>query len=376
MFDIALLPVTDWEQLGEQWRELEARADCSFFQSWTWMGCLAEERFPDPVLLRAERDGRIVAMALFNRRHGRLARETLWLSESGDPTFDSVYIEYNGLLRDVTEPETLLDECVRAMRAAPISRQRQRGRRIVLSGVDGAMPTALRSGGHHPWVRRAMAAPYVELCRLRQGGDKYLATLSANTRYQIRRSDRAYEALGGLVGRCAESNVEAHEFLAALADLHQTTWVARRKLGAFANPFFVRFHRELIERGLPRGEIELLRVTAGEQIVGFLYNYRFRLQVLAYQSGFDYAHGARHCKPGMTCHHQAIKRAIASGMNRYDFLAGEDRYKRSLANAEDVLYWVEDGAGAALQRYAAPIRDWLRGALVGSRGRAAMSDDA
>lgn len=57
MTDIALSSVTDWAEPGKRWRELEARANCSFFQSWTWTGCLAEERFPDPVLLQAEREG-------------------------------------------------------------------------------------------------------------------------------------------------------------------------------------------------------------------------------------------------------------------------------------------------------------------------------
>ena len=66
--NIALVPVTDFAALGDRWRALEAQADCSFFQSWTWTGCLAEERFPDPVLLEARQDGETVALALFNRR--------------------------------------------------------------------------------------------------------------------------------------------------------------------------------------------------------------------------------------------------------------------------------------------------------------------
>jgi CelD/BcsL family acetyltransferase involved in cellulose biosynthesis len=374
MLDIALLPVTDWEQLGERWREVEARANCSFFQSWTWMGCLAEERFPDPVLLQAERDGKLVALALFNRRCGRLGRETFWLSESGDPALDSVYIEHNGPLMDVAEPDNLLDECAHVMQMAPTRRQRRRGRRIVLSGVDSAMLAALQSAGRRPWVSRSVAAPYVELSQIRQGGDSYLESLSANSRYQIRRSDRAYGAFGKLAGQCAETITEAHASLADLASLHQATWIARGKPGAFANPFFVRFHRELIERGLPRGEIQLLRITAGEHIVGLLYNYHYRSSVLTYQSGFDYAQAGHNCRPGLTCHHQAIKRAIANGMSRYDFLAGEDRYKRSLANAEAVLYWLEVGAGASMRRYAVPVRDWLRRMLSGRRGSSALSD--
>ena len=369
MTDIALSPVTDWAEPGKRWRELEARANCSFFQSWTWTGCLAEERFPDPVLLQAEREGTIVALALFNRRRGRSGRETLWLGESGTPALDSAFIEHNGLLRDVAAPGSLLGDCVNVMLTAPIGRHRGYGRCIVLSGIDDATLLALQAGGHRPWVHRSLAAPYVDLASLRGNGRNYLDVLSANSRYQLRRSDRAYEALGGLVVQRAKTKAEAHEFLKILAGLHQATWIRRGKPGAFANPLFVRFHHELIERGMPRGEIELLRITAGEQVVGLLYNYRFHNDVLAYQSGFDYDLAGRHGKPGLTCHHLAIERAIADGMDRYDFLAGEDRYKRSLANAETVLHWVEVGAGVSMRRHAAGFRDWLRGMCANDRGR-------
>src|SRR5215469_13270499 len=64
------------------WRELEADAAPSLFQSWTWIGCLAEERFRAPVLLRAERNGRTVGLALLSRTRSRLGAEQLWLNES------------------------------------------------------------------------------------------------------------------------------------------------------------------------------------------------------------------------------------------------------------------------------------------------------
>ncbi len=85
MTSITLSRVTDWIALGDRWRELEARSDCSFFQSWTWMGCLAEERFSDPVLLEAVLDGRLVAMALFNRRRSRTGRRVSGWGKAGSP---------------------------------------------------------------------------------------------------------------------------------------------------------------------------------------------------------------------------------------------------------------------------------------------------
>jgi CelD/BcsL family acetyltransferase involved in cellulose biosynthesis len=139
----------------------------------------------------------------------------------------------------------------------------------------------------------------------------------------------------------AEALPQAEAWLDGLAALHQASWTARGQPGAFANPFFRRFHQALLARGFTDGEIDLLRVTAGSLIIGFLYNFRYRGRSLAYQSGFDYDGAGRHEKPGLTCHHLAIRLAASRGAACYDFLAGDDRYKRSMADRADMLHWIE-----------------------------------
>jgi CelD/BcsL family acetyltransferase involved in cellulose biosynthesis len=342
---IALLPVPDFAALGERWRALEAQADCSFFQSWTWTGCLAEERFPDPVLLEVRQDGETVALALFNRR--RFLRQTLLLGETGDGVRDTPFIEHNGVLV-ARQATPALRDWLRAARWAPLGTVRPLvPRRLVLSGVGEATLEAARAAGPVA-IRRSGEAPWIDLARLRAAGDDFLDGLSANSRYQLRRSDRDYAALGPLAAHRADTAATAHGWLDELAALHQATWTARGHPGAFAQPFFARFHHALIDRGMLRGEIDLLRVTAGRQVVGLLYNFRYRGQALAYQGGFDYAGAGRHQKPGLTCHQQAIRLAAAAGLNRYDLLAGEGRYKRSLADGTTPLHWLEIGGGGSV----------------------------
>jgi CelD/BcsL family acetyltransferase involved in cellulose biosynthesis len=367
MTAIALSQVTDWAALGEHWRQLEARSNCSFFQSWTWMGCLAAERFDDPVLLEARESGRLVAMALFNRRRSRTGREILWLGETGVSQLDTVFIEYNGVLVADDAPAGLAAGCLSAARQQPVGPRRTwRARRLVLSGIgEDALAAASGADGGH-WIRRTLPAPYIDLDQLRRDDTDFLSALSANARYQLRRSDRAYAAEGDVAVQRASSVAEAHDYLCRLAELHQATWNRRGRPGSFADPRFGQFHRTLIERGFGRGEIEMLRVTRGGRPVGFLYNYCFRGQVLAYQSGFDYGSADRHQKPGLTCHHQAIRLAAANGAARYDFLAGEDRYKRTLSNAINCLYWAEIGA-SPLQRHVDRIRALLRQARIGAQ---------
>lgn len=85
----------------------------------------------------------------------------------------------------------------------------------------------------------------------------------------------------------------------------------------------------------------MVRVRAGEDALGCLYNFKLRGHVYAYQSGFDYERAGPHGKPGLTCDLLAIEHALAADDRVYDFLAGSARYKLSLANAIVPLFWAE-----------------------------------
>jgi CelD/BcsL family acetyltransferase involved in cellulose biosynthesis len=332
--------VGDWDALGTRWRALEQRMSSSFFQGWTWVGCLAQERFSDPVLLEAQYGTETVGLALFNRRRS-ITGEVLALHESGVSQLDCPYIEHNGVLGGPSAALLRL-----ALRGWP-------PRRLVLSGIDEHTLAALAEAAPLVRLLRSQDAPYTDLT-----GD-FLARRSSNTRQQIRRSDRAY---GAVTLRRAASEGEAHEFLDEMAILHQITWTTRGKAGAFANPFFGRFHHALIARGWLRGEIDLLRVAVGHRLIGILYNFRHGNGSLAYQSGFDYASAEGAQRPGLTCHHAAIRFSMAAGLQRYDFLAGDDRYKRSLSDKAVRLHWAEAGLDLHLvwHKARASISRWTR----------------
>ena len=347
---IAVSGVSDFAGLGARWRDLETRSAPSFFQSWTWMGCLARERFTDPVLVEAREDGRVVALALFNRR-GRV----LYLGESGDPSLDCPYIEYNGVLTETGREDALGRACMLAAR----SHGGWHKYRLVVSGLEAARLGSLDGIG--AIVRdKSTLAPFISFTA---SNERFLDSRSANTRQQSRRSDRAFAVLGALTVERAATVPRAHEFLDGLATLHQATWTARGQPGSFARPFFRRFHRALIAGGLERGEIDLLKVSAGDHIVGFIYNFRFQDHVLAYQSGFNHGKAVPRGKPGLTCHLQAILLALGSGARRYDFLAGDSRYKKSLADRADLLHWVTVTDRFSPLYLARRTRDWARDVL-------------
>jgi CelD/BcsL family acetyltransferase involved in cellulose biosynthesis len=362
--EITLTTVADWATLGERWQDLEARSNASFFQTWSWIGCLAPERYDDPVLLEAQRAGRTVALGLFNRRRGWIS-DTLWLHETGSPQLDSLFIEHNGLLIDAActsgADDALPAACLAAARHVALE-GRPRGRRLILNGVDAIHLRAATASATVANLTTRLA-PALDLAALRRNGLGHEDVLSANTRAQLRRSLRGYAALGALAARRAADAPEAHRFLDELARLHQATWQARGRAGAFAEPHFARFHHALIDRAMPRGEIELWRISAGPATIGYLYNFQHRGRILAYQSGFDYALADRRAKPGLTCHHLVIEKSLTAERICYDFLAGDDRYKRSLSDTATTLHWL------TLRPLLDPARvaDWARSLLPVAR---------
>jgi CelD/BcsL family acetyltransferase involved in cellulose biosynthesis len=275
--------------------------------------------------VRAEVDGVVVGLALLNRRRGRL-----FLSESGDARLDAPFIEHNAPLIAEGAPASVLPAMMHAA---------WRSGWVWGMTLSGVPPEVVAAAGGLAWRRQERVAPYVDLDAVRAAGGDYLATLSANTRQQIRRSLRAYAARGEVRLERAETAEAALACFEEMMRLHGEAWRRRGKPGAFADAFALRFHRALITRGAMRREVDLLRGTAGNETFGILYNFRHRGRVCAYQGGWQLTAGSSADRPGIVLHVLAVADALRSGASEYDLLAGAARYKTSIANARRRLHW-------------------------------------
>jgi CelD/BcsL family acetyltransferase involved in cellulose biosynthesis len=169
-----------------------------------------------------------------------------------------------------------------------------------------------------------------------QGGVE--GALSRNSRQQLRRAMRAYGSDGSLTLEVASTPDQALRYFEALKALHIRSWTRRDKPHAFRHAFFETFHRALIVRGLADGSVRLIRVSAGGNPIGYLYNFRSGGTEYAYQSGFD--DSDPDLRPGYVCHALAIEAAAAAGTKTYDFLAGANRLKQSFANENYLMSWM------------------------------------
>ncbi len=133
---------------------------------------------------------------------------------------------------------------------------------------------------------------------------------------------------------------EAIVFYDELIQLNTKNWSDRKQASAFDCAFFKKFHRELILRRFDAGEIQLLKVTCGGDTIGILYNFVMNQTVYFYQCGLRYDQEAA-AKPGLLTHWEAVEHNANLLNHRYDFLAGDAQYKRSLSTGFNPLRWIE-----------------------------------
>ena len=243
------------------------------------------------MLVARDKNGRNVGLALLGlavRRHYKVLKvPTLlpgrkWRRRQG--------CRHDRFLNDILADRELARAVRRACLDHLLAAERIDGHRVdafVWRGAEERKLEESLAGLGRPWRRLAeVSSAAVDLDAVRVSAVVFLAHLSANTRRQIRRSMVLYEQRGGLRIEAARDIGEALRFFRAAGEQHQAHWTTRGEPGAFAYPFYVRFHERVIETGLPAGVVEFVRVSAGEEPIGCLYNFLYRGRVCYYFSGF------------------------------------------------------------------------------------------
>ncbi len=368
--------------LEAMWCELQERADASMFTSWSWIGTwlVSMPTSIDVQVLRAEQRGVLVGLALLVVAPLRGLRvpfgKVAHLHATGRLEYDGLAIEHNGLLLDRRQ--------ARAAQTAMLNflcDERREWRSVHLPGLSprqALLPEALPPSVKMEVDARSTAQVLLQPVRDR-GGD-YLGLLSTGRRAHIRRSMRACAEWGPLLLTQATDADSATAYFERLLHLHRARRASLGSTSAFDTPFALEFHRRLIAQGLPRGEVQLVRVQAGEHEVGYLYSFVHRREVFFYQSGFDFGCVDRKFSPGLVTVALAIEHNARLGHRCFDFLAGDAQYKKTLATHSGTMSWVKlhrDGptlrAENLLRAAGRRGREWLQRSGFGNLGLTLLS---
>jgi hypothetical protein len=317
------------------WLELEKQVgDVGLACSWDWTDVwldhfgdvvghdfvvVSEGSVPRAVILLTRGVGRT--------RH-RIPVKTLHFGTAGEPEQDAIYVEYNRVL--------VAPGRRRAAAAAVLSviHEDDSWDELRLDGFapEDAEPFLAADTNLQP---RFEPCPTVDLGSADQRNGDVLAILTSNTRYQVRRSIRAF---GGVEGHWAETIDDALDIFSELVQLHQRRWRDAGRPGVFASERFLEFHRSLVSRLFSTGAVCLYRARSPLGTIGCLYSFIERGNLFSYQLGLA-RFGDNKMKPGFVTHALCMQESYERGLSDYNFLADASPWKRELATAERQLVW-------------------------------------
>jgi len=331
------------DQVESDWCNLQELSDCSYFQSWSWIGVWLEKLtvVDKPLVVRSWIGDRLVGLGLFTKKDIRrrciVRSRTMLLN---DYPFDgkNMVIEYNGLLANREYKCAVFVETIKFLLETEIQCDEFYFNAISDTSCLKYLPKAIDRYANLD-IESVESTWIVDLTRMDGGRDAFLASLSRSKRSQIRRSLRLYEEKSPLKIEEAEDIDEALRYFDGLKELHTQRWNSIGLPGSFANPIWEDFHRTLIRNNFSKGEIQLLKVSNEDVALGYLYNFVWRKRVYMLQSGFLLPEDNR-LMPGYVIHLLAIELNSNKGMNEYDFMYGDSRYKSSLSDHKQELSWL------------------------------------
>ncbi|MCK5792485.1 MULTISPECIES: GNAT family N-acetyltransferase [unclassified Ketobacter] len=342
------------------WQQLEHRVKPHFFLSACWVSVWVEVFQPEVQVVRIHCDHQLIGLGLLTCRkqvrHGVLSSRVLRLGQTGIPSQDQIWIEYNDLL---LEPEHAQQAPAAFMR---FLMQRRDWDEVQLGAILEGRARYFTLPALHSVVQWSAPLYRVDLLAIRRRQSRYLDTLSRNTRYQINRSERLYSGRGKLVFSVARSAEEILPLWQRLGALHTARWGEGPGQSGFANPDFVQFHRALINKGCGQNRVEFCLLWLDDEPIGMLYNFVYRKRVYFYLSGISYEEDAR-CKPGLVLHARAIQHYLDAGYDCYDFMGGEARYKQSLGQPGGQLQQISlqrPRLALKLEQLGRKIKSWVQ----------------
>ena len=153
----------------------------------------------------------------------------------------------------------------------------------------------------------------------------YQQTLNKSLRYETRRAEKAPFSTGDARIWHPDTIAEQQQAFGILVDLHGKRWRKRGLPGSFASRRVRTFHEKYLAAAEP-GEVGLRILFRGDLPIGAIYTMLVQGTAFYFQAGFDPRAKAE--SPGTVLVSEAIRESIECGATRFDFMRGDEPYKR------------------------------------------------
>lgn len=113
--------------------------------------------------------------------------------------------------------------------------------------------------------------------------------------------------------------------------MHQEHWKNLNRSGHFGDwPYSKEFHNEIGKIQLSKNRLRLMRVRAGDCVLGFKYAYSFGIHYVEYLQARNESEDLQKASPGELVFFEQVKNAIADGCLFIDSLMGDFQHKKHL----------------------------------------------
>jgi CelD/BcsL family acetyltransferase involved in cellulose biosynthesis len=262
------------------------------------------------VLVR--RAGRLVGLVPLVRTHRGVRSPTNWHT----PAFALLH-----------EDEAAAQELARAVFA-----RRPASAQLAFIDPDGSDRTALRraaEAARYSVLERAyVQSPYLQL-----DGDwaSYERGLSKNVRGDISRRRRRLAEAGASAVQVADGTEDLDGLLEEGFRVEASGWKASQGTAIRSEAATRAFYTEIARWAAARGCLRLGFLRLDGQVIAFVYDIEEAGVHYYLKGGYDPAFSQ--FSPAKVLLHAMVERAFAEGLERFEFLGGDEPYKRHWANA-------------------------------------------
>ncbi len=320
----------DKDNILSDWKSLSLSIQPSPFLDIIWIENWLKSLSNPPQIIEAKIKDKCVGLGFLFRGKkqyfkGLITIEQLWLHRTGNPSLDQIWIEHNDFLLDKQYEESVRNAILDHIKSQTLPWHELY---IGLSPQSTINKIGAKLGSY----RTVVTSPdySVDLSTL-SSRECYLASLSKNTRSQIKRSLKLLNQQGELTLVCAKNLEQKQSFFTQMAQMHQQKWRNTESGSGFDNPSFVAFHKEVIFKDVKNIYTHLFCLSINRESFAYIYILKSADTWNFYLSGVK-THAQNKIKIGLVAHTLVIEQAILAGVKKYAFLAGEARYKHSMSN--------------------------------------------
>lgn len=164
--------------------------------------------------------------------------------------------------------------------------------------------------------------------------DQLMSELSRNERYKLRsRGRKLLEGEG--VTYVNFTRDERGQALSLLLRLHKERAAEKGIDSSFARPHVQAFHEKLLER-MDWNHVLFRGLRSKQEVIAIFYGFRLQDRVFYFQLGHD--PGWSKWSPGLVLITETVREALGNGCKEYNFLQGDEPFKRTWAQQARTLY--------------------------------------